>query len=712
MFRGRLMALLAVASTVTCSPHISRNNQDGTTPPARRVSFHFEGVVDVSNGRIEIRPVSPDGTGTTSQALTELPLAADGGLGSDTVGVAADTGSVISVVDGCLRSPGAGEYRIDSVESDVTLTSSFNVPLDNVIVKFTSVVPPTERDLCNSDATPPDVEPGFGILSYGRLEAAGSVGSAVSRHWIFGRPDATNFRVLGTVMGDIVTANSAPVAVDDAYTVASILNLAGSAANAVLANDSRAHPTATVLSFGGGDVGGDVTTNAAGNTVTLASGGSLRMDADGTVAFTAPLGQAGAFTIDYRLGNSVGTSDATITITLQPGAPVAAADGPYSVDAGGTLTITAADINDLLDNDDLGTPEGTITIFGGGVQAGTSTPFLGGTLTVNADGSFTLDGATTPGAHSFDYEVRNSMGASTATVTVVVRSAPTAHDDVLTVVLGSPLTGNLRADNGAGADERGHPAATVVSFVVDTTSIPAPGASALAGGVLTVSVNGGVTLTGATETGVFTFRYTLQNVVGSSEGDVSITISQPPAAADDTFVVLVNTALNGNVTVENAGAADDLGFPEATATTMATMVAGSPLTFNTDGTFSVTPSTPGEFTFEYTLVNTAGSSVGRVSIRVQQMPVAADDAFMVAVNLPATGTVTLDNGSGADVLGFPAGVVTTTSTTLGGVAFTLNPDGSLALLTYVWGKMTTEAGSVKGVLMAVGVAKLEEETHG
>jgi len=39
------------------------------------------------------------------------------------------------------------------------------------------------------------------------------------------------------------------------------------------------------------------------------------------------------------------------------------------------------------------------------------------------------------------------------------------------------------------------------------------------------------------------------------------------------------------------------------------------------------------------------------------------------------------------------------------------PDFS-ALLTYVWGKMTTEAGSVKGVLMAVGVAKLEEETHG
>jgi len=41
-----------------------------------------------------------------------------------------------------------------------------------------------------------------------------------------------------------------------------------------------------------------------------------------------------------------------------------------------------------------------------------------------------------------------------------------------------------------------------------------------------------------------------------------------------------------------------------------------------------------------------------------------------------------------------------------------NPSGNRALLTYVWGKMTTEAGSVKGVLMAVGVAKLEEETHG
>jgi len=42
----------------------------------------------------------------------------------------------------------------------------------------------------------------------------------------------------------------------------------------------------------------------------------------------------------------------------------------------------------------------------------------------------------------------------------------------------------------------------------------------------------------------------------------------------------------------------------------------------------------------------------------------------------------------------------------------VNVDEVLALLTYVWGKMTTEAGSVKGVLMAVGVAKLEEETHG
>jgi len=40
------------------------------------------------------------------------------------------------------------------------------------------------------------------------------------------------------------------------------------------------------------------------------------------------------------------------------------------------------------------------------------------------------------------------------------------------------------------------------------------------------------------------------------------------------------------------------------------------------------------------------------------------------------------------------------------------PPENWALLTYVWGKMTTEAGSVKGVLMAVGVAKLEEETHG
>ena len=79
--------------------------------------------------------------------------------------------------------------------------------------------------------------------------------------------------------------------------------------------------------------------------------------------------------------------------------PDARDDGPFFVVINTTLdtTLTPADDN-LLSNDDLGLPAATLTHFGGGSLggvvtdngAGASVALAGGTLQVNADGSFSL----------------------------------------------------------------------------------------------------------------------------------------------------------------------------------------------------------------------------------------------------------------------------------------------------------------------------------
>src|SRR5581483_3027048 len=57
------------------------------------------------------------------------------------------------------------------------------------------------------------------------------------------------------------------------------------ASGGLLANDAPGTPAASISSFGGGDLGGAVTDNGAGGTVAIAPGGSLNVNADGSVNF-------------------------------------------------------------------------------------------------------------------------------------------------------------------------------------------------------------------------------------------------------------------------------------------------------------------------------------------------------------------------------------------------------------------------------------------
>lgn len=109
----------------------------------------------------------------------------------------------------------------------------------------------------------------------------------------------------------------APVAVDDnlAAQTGVPLTIAGPG---LRANDTLGFPPAVIASFGGGSLPGTAASFAANSNLAFGVGGFIRINPDGSMSFTAPTGFTGNFTVLYRLANSAGTSDGTITINVTP----------------------------------------------------------------------------------------------------------------------------------------------------------------------------------------------------------------------------------------------------------------------------------------------------------------------------------------------------------------------------------------------------------
>src|SRR5262249_33797826 len=88
-----------------------------------------------------------------------------------------------------------------------------------------------------------------------------------------------------------------------------------------------------------GSVGGSVTSTQAGQTKDLGNGGSLKVNADGSFSFTAPSTAVGAFTFQYRLKNTAGSDDATVTIDVRRGPPITTTAGGTAVLEGGAPVV-------------------------------------------------------------------------------------------------------------------------------------------------------------------------------------------------------------------------------------------------------------------------------------------------------------------------------------------------------------------------------------
>ena len=178
----------------------------------------------------------------------------------------------------------------------------------------------------------------------------------------------------------------------------------------LLDNDSLGFPVATLTSFGGGSLGGSVTSNAAGATATFGTGGSLTVQSNGAFTFTPETGFTGAFTFQYRLTNAGGTSDATVTIHVRPKA---------------TLDIFLETVvGNVVVNTGTGTLFSVLTndVFNGTVIFGTSgLSTNGGTVSLNPNGTFVYNPPVGfQGSDNFTYTITDSSGFTSAPAAVSV----------------------------------------------------------------------------------------------------------------------------------------------------------------------------------------------------------------------------------------------------------------------------------------------------
>lgn len=250
------------------------------------------------------------------------------------------------------------------------------------------------------------------------------------------------------------------------------------------------------------------------------------------------------------------------------------------------------------------------------VQAQSFTTALGGTVVLNADGSFTYQGAANfNGNDSFDYTVFDGNGEQdTATVSLTingVNDAPSAQDDAFSGNEDAQITGNVLGND---ADIDG-----------DALSVDAQPITTAHGGTVLLTSNGNFIYTGAANfNGTDSFSYTLQDAAGATATAtvlLSITaVNDAPVAGDDGFAVYRNGSLEGSVLGNDTDVdGDTLSVtPGSFATAM-----GGTVVLAADGSFTYTPAVNyyGEDSFDYVLLDgVGGTDLGTVSFAVDPDP--------------------------------------------------------------------------------------------
>lgn len=310
----------------------------------------------------------------------------------------------------------------------------------------------------------------------------------------------------------ITVSNTPPSAVADPdYATTKNAPLTVGAPAGVLANDT--------------DADGDALTVAPSGVRSTSASGSANVAADGSFTYTPAAGFTGIDTFSYRASDGAASSpDTLVTVTVSNTAPVAVADGPYSATEDVTLTVDAA--SGVLAND--------ADADGDALTAAVVTPPTKGSLTLNANGSFTyVPAANATGADSFTYRASDGSASSADTPVSLtladVNDPPTAAADGFAAVEDTPLV-------------QGAPGVLANDADPDGDSLTATLVSPPASGSLVLDPNGSFTYVPAADAhGPVTFRYRATDGTASS-GVAVVTISV--AAVNDRPSAVGESALS------------------------------------------------------------------------------------------------------------------------------------------------------------------------
>jgi VCBS repeat-containing protein len=562
--------------------------------------------------QVDAPGVLDNATGTVGKTLTV------------TLVTGASHGTVALKTDGSFTyTPNANYVGPDSFTFQATDGTNFS---NNAKVNLTVNAPPvaTADSYTATESTLLSVLPSKGVLandsdpdgghltavlvakpSHGTLtlDAAGSFNYTPDASY-FG-PDSFTYQAYdGNALSNIVTVsltvNAPPTATDHSYTGGAGSNLSVSAAKGLLVNASDPDRDALTAQL-----------------VTDTNHGSVTVSADGSFTYTPDAGYNGSDSFTYQVsdGNAL-SNTATVSLNVTTDHAPTAQDDSYITNENGQLIENAA----------LGVLGNDSSSAGKTLSAELFAKPGHGTLTLNADGSFTyIPNANYFGSDSFTYQASDgTLTSAIATVNITVTKVdqpPVAAPDSYAIGQDKTLTVAGPGVLGNDSDPEGdHLTAAVVAQPSH--------------GNLNFQPDGSFTYTpaaGFTGTDSFTYQAS-DGTLTSAVTTVSIAVNapnQPPTATADTYNINEGTPL----TVTGSGVLANDSDPDGDSLS-AVLVSGpshGSLKLNADGSFTYTPDATfagsDSFTYEAQDAKGALSNTAAVSISViNQAPQVAPGA--------------------------------------------------------------------------------------
>ena len=468
----------------------------------------------------------------------------------------------------------------------------------------------------------------------------------------------------------IVIVNNAIVAVNDTP----LPLISGGSTSSVIINDLLNGVQAII-----GTNPGNVSLSA----ITVPAG--LVLNADGTVTVNANT-PSGTYNLVYEICE-IGSSPkncAQASVRVVVANTISAVnDIPVALAVGGSTPSVV--INDKLNGAAvvIGSNPGNVTVSGIVVPAG---------LTLNADGTVTVNANTPSGTYNLVYEIcevgANPKNCSQATIRVIVSNSLTAVNDTPpALAVGGSTPSVLLNDRLNGS-----------TVVLGNTlgNVTLTGITVPAG--LTLNADGTVTVKANTPSGTYTVVYEIcevgANPKNCTQANAQIVVANVLAAVNDqpvsiiaggsTSVITINDQLNGAVVVIGSN-------PGNVTLSGVTVPAG--LTLNANGSITANANTPsGIYTVVYEICEVGSIPLNckqaTVQVIIANVITAVNDTPVILVAGGSTISVLANDqlNGGSVVVGTNPGNVTLTGISVP-AGITLNADGTITV------SVTTPSGT-------------------